>query len=454
MNRKQRRLAAKQSKAKTLDPAAALSHAVELHQSGQLDKAEGIYQRILSVSPHQPEALNFLGILFYQRGRAEQALSLVNQALERDPQYVSAHNNRGNILKKLSRHEEALAAYRKALELDPGNTDALSNLGTLLKQQGHLADAIAAYRQAIVLNPEHANAHYNLGRALAHQGQYEEAITAYRRALQISPGLLEAQQSLGTALYQLGQPAEAIAALRRALELDPDNPNTRHLLAAYSGENIPARAADGYVQTLFDDFADHFDEHLRNLEYRAPALIAEQLAAALPAAESTLRVLDAGCGTGLCGPLLRPYAQRLVGVDLSSGMLAKARLLGIYDELVLAELTAFLKACSAGAFDLIVSADTLVYFGDLQPVLQASGSALSEHGRLVFTAERAEDTPTPVGYRLNTQGRYSHGERYLRNALTQAGLSVRTLRADTLRTESGQPVPGWLVMAVKETGTA
>ena len=28
-----------------------------------------------------------------------------------------------------------------------------------------------------------------------------------------------------------------------------------------------------------------------------------------------LDVLDAGCGTGLCGPLLAPYARRLVGVD-------------------------------------------------------------------------------------------------------------------------------------------
>ena len=28
-------------------------------------------------------------------------------------------------------------------------------------------------------------------------------------------------------------------------------------------------------------------------------------------------MLDAGCGTGLCAPLLRPYASRLTGVDLS-----------------------------------------------------------------------------------------------------------------------------------------
>ena len=36
-------------------------------------------------------------------------------------------------------------------------------------------------------------------------------------------------------------------------------------------------------------------------------------------------VLDIGCGTGLCGPLLRPIAVSLCGVDLSAGMIEKAR---------------------------------------------------------------------------------------------------------------------------------
>ena len=53
-------------------------------------------------------------------------------------------------------------------------------------------------------------------------------------------------------------------------------------------------------------------------------------------------MLDAGCGTGLCGPLIAPYARRLVGVDLSERMLAQARARDVYDELVKGELTAYL----------------------------------------------------------------------------------------------------------------
>ena len=47
-----------------------------------------------------------------------------------------------------------------------------------------------------------------------------------------------------------------------------------------------------------------------------------------------LDVLDAGCGTGLCGPLLAPYARRLIGVDLSEGMLALAKEKHVYDALI------------------------------------------------------------------------------------------------------------------------
>ena len=63
-------------------------------------------------------------------------------------------------------------------------------------------------------------------------------------------------------------------------------------------------------------------------------------------------ILDVGCGTGLCGALLSPYARRLVGVDLSDRMLDQARERNIYDELVKGELTAYLDGCR-DAYDVI-----------------------------------------------------------------------------------------------------
>ena len=110
-------------------------------------------------------------------------------------------------------------------------------------------------------------------------------------------------------------------------------------------------------------------------------------------------VLDAGCGTGLCGPLLAPYARRLVGVDLSTGMLKQAEAKNVYDQLYKVELTAYLRDCP-GEFDVIVSADTLVYFGPLESVARAAAGALRPGGRLIFTVEALLDGRPDVGYSL------------------------------------------------------
>ena len=114
-------------------------------------------------------------------------------------------------------------------------------------------------------------------------------------------------------------------------------------------------------------------------------------------ASKSLDVLDAGCGTGLCGPLIAPYARRLVGVDLSARMLAQARARNVYDELFKGELTAYLRD-SAGAFDVIVSADTLVYFGPLEDVVAAAADALRPGGRLIFTVEELIGAGSDAGY--------------------------------------------------------
>jgi len=73
------------------------------------------------------------------------------------------------------------------------------------------------------------------------------------------------------------------------------------------------------------------------LSYRAPGLVAAMIDDAGLERSKRRDVLDAGCGTGLCGPSLAPYARRLTGVDLSSGMLARAKEKQVYDALTQAE---------------------------------------------------------------------------------------------------------------------
>src|SRR5258708_1877564 len=100
-------------------PEDAIKIAIGMHQSGDVDRAAAIYEKVLAVLPNQVDALHFLGVAEHQRGRAEHALTLMERAAELAPDHPDVHANRGNVLKMLGRRDEAEAAYRRALELRP-----------------------------------------------------------------------------------------------------------------------------------------------------------------------------------------------------------------------------------------------------------------------------------------------------------------------------------------------
>jgi predicted TPR repeat methyltransferase len=418
--------------------------AMALHRAGQLDEARRLYERILAIDRDHVTALHFLGVLHHQAGDSALAVATIQRAIDLDPAYADAHNNLGNIFRETNQLEAAFRAYQHVVRLVPNHADGWNNLGVLLRGRGEYDEAEAAYARAIASAPAHVAAWQNRASLLARVNQIDVAVAAYRRVLELRPRDTLAYDGLTRALYRAGRTADAFAAYHEWLQVDPDNPVAAHMLAACTGEAAPERASDEYVRDTFDAFAGSFDQVLDQLGYRAPGLIGDYLARVLPDPDGSLIAADAGCGTGLCAPFLRPLAKRLVGVDLSPGMLARAHALKRYDELVEAELTAWLNT-QKGKYDLIVSADTLCYFGALEAPLSAAADALQPGGRLVFTVETHDQAAH--GYRLDPSGRYSHAESYLRPALAGAGFEGIEITPVVLRRERGREVSGLLVSA-------
>ena len=423
----------------------AIEGVTAMHRQGRLDEAELGYRHLLQAMPDDPNLTHFYGVLLYQRQRPDEAMARVRRSIELDPRVASWHNNLGNMLLDQQQPAEAAQAYARCLALDPDNLEVRNNLACLLRQGGRWQEAEALLRDAIARAPDYADAHTNLAMVLANQGRLAEAMEVGAQAMALKPGNPRSRRLLGLLYAQLGQRDRAAQVFLSWLAACPDDPQATHYLAAVTGDHVPERASDAYVVEVFDRFAASFDAKLAQLGYRAPALCEGVVRRRLGAPDGRRVVLDAGCGTGLCGPLLRPYARELIGIDLSAGMLERARPRGVYDRLAQGELGAWLADCAA-TFDLIVSADTLCYFGALQQVVAAARRAVLPGGWLVFTVEALAE-PAAEGYRLLHHGRYAHRQEAIERWLDEAGWQSAELASVALRHEAGQPVPGWLVSA-------
>jgi predicted TPR repeat methyltransferase len=462
-------------------------HADTLHllgvvarQQGDSERATELIGRAIAIDPRQATMHCNLGAAWQDLGAPDKALDSYDAALALVPAYALAWSNRGNSLRQLGRSADACASYGRALALRANYPEALCNLAIALHDLGRDDEALAASDEALRLRPRYldalcarANALHGLQRyaeavdgfdaalaidgrhaqawcwrgiALQKSGRFADAAASYREAITLRPAFADAHQYLGNALRALDDRAGAVAAWREALALGGDADALGFAIASLDAGQAPATAPAGYVKALFDDYADRFDAHLvGELGYRTPDLIGTALAGlALP---DGLATLDLGCGTGLCAPILRPRSRLLVGVDLSANMLDKARARGDYDVLDCAEIGAWLTGRET-AFDLVVAADVLVYFGDLAPLMGQVSAVLHPDGWFVFSIE----TQPGDGFVLQASSRYAHAIAYVERVAQDAGLRVHAASAVVLRHDRGQPVHGHVMVLRKSKG--
>ncbi len=375
-------------------------------------------------------------------GDIEAAWRIGQQANEEAPGNADTIVTLGNVRQAAKMQDEAEALYLQALEIDPANVRATNNLGTICMQRGDERTALKHFLAALNGDPDFVEAIFNAGTALQQLGDMHESERYYLEALARRSDLPRAYRYLAEIYRTEGRDQERIEILDRWLAAFPESATASHLRAACETGHAPARASDDYIREEFDDFADTFDATLEKLEYKTPTLMDALIQKHVDGVVGD--ILDAGCGTGLCGPFLRTRCKRLVGVDLSTNMLERAEKRGDYDELIAGELVDFMRT-HPKSFDLIVATDTLVYFGALDECLAAARETLRPEGLFAFSVEVLDDEMDD-GYRLAGSGRYAHEVPYVQESLESAGFDVAAIERAVLRLESNKPVNGLLVI--------
>jgi predicted TPR repeat methyltransferase len=311
--------------------------------------------------------------------------------------------NLGRLLMALHRRDHGATMLHAALQEDPTNKVGIMALTSHLLGQGEAAAATRLWQPLFAADPMNGLLRLDLVRVLAISG------------------------FLGEARHQLDLAEPLCGNCRAAFDT---------AAAALRGTAAGTSQA-AMTMEMFERFAPTYDATLEKLGNRGPEMIERMLTSMAVPATRQLMILDAGCGTGLCGPFLRPYAKRLVGVDLSPAMLAKARARKVFHALDRCDLGS-IGTYPKGPFDMVICADVLVYFGDLAQVFANFAAVTKPGGWLLFTVEAADK-----GWHLAPSGRHKHSLAYLEDTLRKAGFGKpKLVERNDLRHEFGKPVAG------------
>ena len=435
------------SRAIAIDGAQAKAHCnlgVALLDAGRADQALASHDRAIALQADYAMAWSNRGNALRKLGRPDEALLSYQRALDIQPKYAEAHCNRAIVLQDLGRYLDALGAAENALHIHDRNADAWFARGNALHCLRLLPNAVESFDRAIHLRPRWAEAYGGQGAALQRLGEFGAALDSYDRALELKPDYALAHYHRGNTLRSMGRHDDAVAAYRAALA-HGDNPETiAFALASVGAGDTPAALPAEYVRSLFDQYANHFDQHLVEvLNYQTPAYLDGLIRRTVGG--TGLDTLDLGCGTGLCGPYLKAYSRSLAGVDLSQQMLDKAAARGLYDLLACDDVVTWLDG-QRQAWDLAVAADVFVYIGDLAPVFNGVRGALRPGGHFCFTVEAGEG----ADYVLRPSNRYAHTLPYIERLAAAHGLDILAAEPLSARQENGAPIAALALMLVKK----
>ena len=450
---------------------------VGLHwwSQGQPARAVQPFLAALLFGPESADVLLDLGSVLQAAGRRDEGLAADLRATQIAPDDARPWLKSALLLQAEGKIDAASAHFEMALACDAGCGDAAAGLGMIRFGQKRYTEA-AQHLAAVASNHPDPTFALALGQALYLSGDFAGAAKSFRPYVAAGDADVRIRKRyalcrmLECAIAQTAE--EALAAWREAAGEAADDPGrvirqAFDILRGYGHRKAALQVATlgsveihpylvdvlrhtpiesaptDFIVEHFNGFAEDFDTQLvKVLGYDVPRKLAQMIAHRV---ERPARIVDLGCGTGLCGIELSSVAGELIGVDLSANMLAKARDKGVYDGLHEADVDKFLETCS-GSFDGMTLADVLIYRGPLQAFFKVAAKALTPSGLLAFSVETTDASP----YELRESGRFAHNVDAIYADVTP-WFDVLDMQATDLRQEANAPVAGALFLLQRKT---
>lgn len=122
---------------------------------GRWPEAEADLQQALTVSPDQPEVMNFLGYTWADRGEhMQEALAMLQRAVEQRPSSAAIIDSLGWAYYRLGEYDKALEHLERAVELMPADATLNDHLGDLYWRLERYTEARFQWRRALSAEPD------------------------------------------------------------------------------------------------------------------------------------------------------------------------------------------------------------------------------------------------------------------------------------------------------------
>ncbi len=410
-------------------------------QLQNFDQANNELLKVINIDPNHVSALNQLGEISLTQKKYKQACDFFSRALLINNNLAETWHSLALSEFFLQQYQNAIDSFNQCLDIKPQHPTANQECANAYVKLNKFNDAIRHYYRQIEIKPCN-DTFYNLAVCFMYQEKTNDAIEYFNKALKTAHNPTQSNLNLGSLYLKINNLKKAQLHYEAALSVDPENKEAQHILSAITQQNTANRAPSRYISSLFDQYANHYDQHLtQHLNYQTHQLIFDFFNAEEHDKKS-LSILELGCGTGLCGELISPYANSLIGVDLSQRMLNIAAKKNIYNKLIKADI--FDLSNLEDQFNWLIAADVFPYCGDLLPLLMSCKNKLTPSGSLLFSVE---STHLKRDYYLQTSIRYAHSYQYLENTIKQSGFTSFSIHEVTLRHQYKKPVKGYIILA-------
>ena len=407
------------------------------------DEAINALKNALHYADANPKTLGQLSQVYLSTGQYAEAISLLEQRLKHTPNHTESWHSLGLAYLLNDDPIKAIAALETTLKLNPQHSSAEHELGTAYLQLQQTEKALQHYLRQLEHNPM-PETFYNIGVLLMYRERNREALEYFSRCLELDPTNIGAHLNLGSIFLKANAFTEANKHYQAALELRPNDPEIQYLLAAINNDQQPERAPERFLEHLFDQYSSYYDKHLTEcLQYQVPKLIHQAVFTASDIPTAKWQILDIGCGTGLCGEEFKPQAKKLIGIDISQGMIDIANSKNVYDELQVGDISTLLSRYHN--IDLVTAADVFTYIGKLDEIFRLVHDCLAPQGLFVFSVEKTAEYP----FLLQKNTRYAHSEKYLNTLIADNQFATLDFANITLRFQHKKPVEGYLVLLQK-----